>query len=398
MMADRCAVAIDWDYTRLLQGRETQVVWEVALAQIAGFQTYGPKTIVADLHLSTADATLVATPDGVTAELPKPIVHDGPQNVVEAADLQAALLEAVRSLIAARPIARDRTALELSGGMDSALTALAAAKLAGPRLMSIGAQFDGAMGEAQRERRQLLREHAEFDDLEVPAGRFAPFSPASLRRVKHGVLPDDENYPEIFEAAFGMLEAAGIDTLISGFGGDELYFAYEGEEPDVEIDPAATPFLTEEGQRLARFGQSTYPRGWLQPTCWQSAAGQSQRLLRYGLWPIYPYHSIELARFVSRLPWAQRRDRSLLRTTLTKILGSPVFERNYIKETFYPIAVRGIEENRIYLRDLVQTSRLFDQGYIDRKTVLAALDGDISAMNSDDLYSLFRLMKILCFF
>lgn len=399
LIADGSRISIDWDYARLLGARETDIVWEVALAQIAGLPIYGPRTIVAGMYRATAGATLIATPEGVDIALPDAISHDGPHDLLPDADIEAALFEIVTSLLDARPLERRQTAVELSGGMDSALTSLAAAAAIGTGLMSVGAQFDGAMGEAQRERRRLLCERGGFDDLSIPAERFAPFSPASLRRRRYGVWPEDENYPEIFEAIFGMLRQAGIDALISGFGGDELYLAYEGEEgaeaDDSEIN---CPFLTTRGLEIARTARSTYPRAWLQETCWQSAASQSQRVLRYGLWPIYPYHNIALARFISRLPRRYRRDRRLLRNTLTRILGEPVFEAGYVKESFDPVALRGICENRDYLIDLIERSPLSRHPEIDQRAILTALAGDIAALDRDTFNALFRTLKVYCFF
>lgn len=399
LIADRDAVSIDWDYARLLAGRETAIEWDIALAQIAGLSSYGPRTIVTGLHRATAGATLIASPGGVEAHLPDPVTHDGPHALQPGADIEAGLFDTVAALLAARPLDPARTAVELSGGMDSALTALAAAHAAGPGLMSIGAQFEGAMGAAQRERRELLRESGGFADLSVPAERFAPFSPASLRRIRHAVWPEDENYPELFEAMFGMLQASGIDTLISGFGGDELYFAYEGEEETAATHgTSAYPFLTPRGAEIAESARSTYPRGWLQQSAWQSAASQAQRVLRYGLWPVHPYQNPALARFVSRLPYPYRRDRRVLRRALTQRLGVPAFETDYVKESFDAVALRGMTDNRDYLIDLVRRSPLSAHPEIDDAAILAALSGDIAALPRDTFQALFRTLKLFCFF
>lgn len=398
LIADTESVSIDWDYSRLLRGREAEIVWEMALAQMAGVSTYGPATIVAGVYRATAGAAMVANERGVEVQLPEPVSFDGPQGIAPGADVEGKLFATVKALLGARPFERTRTALELSGGMDSALTSMAAAALAGPGLMSVGAQFSGAMGEAQHERRRLLCDRGGFDDISVPAERFAPFSPASLRRVRYGVWPEDENYPEIFEAIFGMLRAAGVDTLVSGFGGDELYFAYEGEEADGAGDrPRPCPFLTSRGMEIAARARPPYPRAWLQATCWQSAASQSQRLLRYGLWPIYPFHNPALARFVSRLPSRYRRDRRVLRTTLTRVLGDPVYETEYVKESFDPVARRGIAENRDYLADLVGRSSLSRHPEIDDRSILAAL-ANPGCLERDAHNALFRALKVFCFF
>lgn len=399
LLADDAGVSLDWDYARLLAGRRTDIVWDIALAQIAGISSYGPRTIVVGLYRATAGATIVARADGVEIALPDAITHDGVHDVPPDTDIESQLVETLTALVSARPLERARTAVELSGGMDSALAALAAADALGSGLLSVGAQFSGPMGEAQRARRMLLRARGGFDDLSIPAERFAPFGPASHRRVRHGVWPEDENYPEMFEAIFGMLQAAGIDAVISGFGGDELYIAYEGEDDrGTASDPTDCPLLSARGLAIARGARSAYPRAWLQESCWQSAASQAQRVLRYGLWPIYPYHNPALARFVSRLPRVYRRDRRLLRTTLTRLLGDPIFETDYVKENFDPVAKRGIAENRDYLADLVRRSPLSTHPDIDHVAILTALAGDMDALDRETFNALFRVLKICCFF
>ena len=165
LRSDAGGISIDWDYARLLATCEAEIVWDVALAQIAGMPVYGPRTVVAGVYRATAGATLVAGSRGVEAALPTPIVHLGAQEVAAGADIERLLFDAVGAMVAARPLEPQRTAVELSGGMDSALTASAAAAVLGPGLMSVGAQFSGAMGAAQRARRLLLCDHGAFDDL-----------------------------------------------------------------------------------------------------------------------------------------------------------------------------------------------------------------------------------------
>ena len=399
MLANQQGVSMDWDYARLLGNGDYEIAWDIALAHIAGVSTYGPETIVRGLYRATADCTLSATPAGVSFELPHPITHDGPQIILADARIETQFFEAVKALLEARPLTLASTALELSGGMDSALTALAAASAVGPGLLSIGAQFGGSMGQAQRERRLMLCAQGGFADITIPAERFAPFSPSSLRRIRYAVWPEDENYPEIFEALFALLRTAGVDNLVSGFGGDELYLSYVGEDAAPANEGGApTPFLTANGLARAHKAATRYPLGWLQESCWQSAASQSQRLLRYGLWPIYPYHNLALARFISSLPYAYRQDRRLLRTTLSAIVGNRIFETDYIKENFDPVARRSMIENRDYLIDLVRRSPLSRHPDINDQAIIAALEGDIDALGVDNYNALFRTLKTYCFF
>lgn len=391
---------IDWDYARLLDCAEADMDWSALLAHVGGVAPYSARTMITGLMRSTANATLVMAPEGIIVERPAAIVQSGPQRLIASADPQKLLFDTVKAQIEIRPLEPRRTAVEISGGMDSALTSLAVSEVLGPGVMSLGAQFDGAMGQAQRRRRRRLIEHGGFYDLELPAERFTPFSPTSPRRRRFGVYPQDETYPEIFEAAFATLTQAGVDVLVSGFGGDELYPAYEGEgEDDLGLpDLASHPFLTDQGRLLAKAATVPYPQGALQETCWRAAAGRAQRLLRHGIWPVYPYHSPELAAFVGKLPWELRHDRNLLRKTLGGLIQADMFKSGYVKEDFTKVAHQGLLENREYLSNLAARSAILRPLMIKRDKVLALIKTNLGMIEPTEFNFLFALLSVVCFF
>lgn len=392
-------VKIDWDYSRLLNGHDPQIDWESTLAHIGGTAPYSPRTLINGLYRSTAGATLVAYKDRISLRLPAAVSKSGPQRLASGVVPEDLFFKTIKALFEARPLQRDRTAVEVSGGMDSGLAALALAEVLGPGVLSTGAQFSGDMGVAQRARRQLLCDRGGFDNCELPAHRFLPFSPCSLRRNRFGVWPQDETYPEIFETIFSVLAKAGIDTLVSGFGGDELYAAYEGEEENTFDlnDSSNYRYLTDEGRRLAMNALGDYPAGPLQETCLRAAASRSQRLLRHGIWPVYPYHSPALVDFVSKLPWGFRRDRQLLRRALTKYSGSGIFEHDYIKESFEEIALQGVIENREYLLSVISQSDIMKDDYIRLSELIKVLSSDRATLSSE-LNQIFPVLTTCCFF
>jgi asparagine synthase (glutamine-hydrolysing) len=398
--SDAGTVSFDWDYARLLRGRDAiEISRQIALAQISGMSTYGPQTVVKGMVRSTAGSTLTATTRGMEVTLPAAVGHDGVYDVAPDARIAEQFIDALAAILEARPCDRHRTAVELSGGMDSALTSLVSAASLGGGLVSLGAQFGGAMGDAQRDRRLALQRAGRFEDISIPAERFAPFAPTSMRRERFGVSPEDENYPEIFEAAFPLLQAAGIDTLISGLGGDELYVTYSGEDAASPRHASERPaFLTEAGTVAAKTAQSRYPAGLLQETCWSGAASQTQRVLRYGLWPVHPYHTPAIAQFVARLPRPYRRDRQLLRDALALQLEENPFAGDYLKETFRPVLERGLNDHRSYLIELWNRSPIARWPEIRRDEVAVALEKDARDMSAASINAVFNLFKVLCFF
>lgn len=392
-------VLIDWDYARLLGGRTVAIDWPMLLARVAGTAPYSPRTMIAGLYRSTANAMLTAYGGRVSIRRPRAVSYPGPQELIDGSDPEAALIGALEALIEARAVAVSRTAVEVSGGMDSALTAMTTARVLGPGAISVGAQFEGEMGAAQRARRRMLCERGGFEDVEIPAMRFAPFGPASHRRRRFGVWPEDENYPELFETVFSMLSDAGVDTLVTGLGGDELYVAYEEEDEErAPLTLAGSRYLTDQGKRLAAVAPPPYPAGRLQESCWKAAAGRSQRLLRHGIWPVYPYHSTDLAAFVGSLPVEYRRDRRLLRRALTRVTGDAVFETDYVKEGFGEVAVRGIVDNRDWLIATAERSGLLQSPLLDGAYIRTQLAADPAELADRDFNYLYFFLTICCFF
>ncbi|WP_264812283.1 asparagine synthase [Gluconacetobacter sacchari] len=396
---DPKGVSIDWDYRRLLKDTDAEIAWDVVLTQIQGIMPYGHRTVIEGVVRTTAGATLTASRHGIKTSLPLPVHFSPPFDHIDSTDIERHFIGALEALLDARPLENRRTAVELSGGMDSALSSMVTKNLLGPGLLSVTAQFDGAMGAAQQKRCATLIQAGGFDNLSLPAARLAPFGETSLRRVRYGVMPEDESYPEIFEASLNIAKTIGVDTLISGLGGDELYVMYADEDRSSSGKEASRcSFLTETGLNYARTTHIAYPTGWLAASCWYSSASRSQRLLRYGIWPVYPYQNIKLAQFISRLPHRYRHDRSILRKSISILLNEDMYEKNYIKETFDPVAIRGIEENRLYLMSLVKESRITNHHYINKHNVISALQGNIRELDRNTYNSLFQTLKILCFF
>ncbi|TWB05169.1 asparagine synthase [Gluconacetobacter diazotrophicus] len=396
---DPGGVSIDWDYRRLLKDTDIDVAWDVVITQIQGIMPYGHRTVVEGVVRTTAGAILAASKNGIEISLPYPVTFSAPFDQIDNGDIERHFISALEALLGARPLENRRTAVELSGGMDSALSSMIAKNLLGDGLFSITAQFDGTMGAAQQERCTALIQAGGFDNLNLPAARLAPFGETSLRRVRYGVMPEDESYPEIFEASLGVAQAAGIDTLISGLGGDELYVIYEDEDGGRNREHAANcPFLTEAGQNYARTVHISYPAGWLAESCWYSSASRSQRLLRHGIWPVYPYQNIQLSQFISKLPYKYRSNRNILRKSISLLLNNDMYERAYVKETFDPVAIRGIKENESYLSELVRSSRISNHKYLKNNKILSSIRSDFDKIDRHTYNCLFQTLKVLCFF
>ena len=121
-------------------------------------------------------------------------------------------------------------------------------------------------------------------------------------------------------------------------------------------------------------------------------------MLRHGLWPVYPYHSTDLAAFVGSLPVEYRRDRRLLRRALTRVTGDAVFETDYVKEGFGEVAVHGIVDNRDWLIATAERSGLLQSPLLDGAYIRTQLAADPADLADRDFNYLYFFLTICCFF
>jgi len=384
---------LDWSISDIVKHTSRTLDPVHAAAFLTGKNDYGTHTLFRDVHRVAAGTTFDVSDRTVRISHAEASPGLTVTPLEEGADPRSLLFRGMRAVFQTRMFNPATTAAEISGGMDSAIAALALSEAYGPGLRSSGAIFAGDMGASQQARRQLIIDKGGFIDLPIDATQHAPYGPNSVRRAPLGVYADDENYPELFEFALGRLREAGIDTLISGQGGDELYpcYSFELDRPPPG-EPKVGKLLTDKTRELVTQRTKTYPNLRLLQSCWVSAAGRTERSLRHGIWPIYVYHAPQVTSFTFRLPLEWREKRNLHKRTLTWLLDDDVFETDYTKETFRPLYVQGVMENQDSLRQVFRTSRLADMGLVDADEIVKVIDDP--DRNKDEMRSLFFILNL----
>ena len=368
------------------------------LARSAMLQwTYACETILDRVYRLNSESRICVEDDNFRYELPPPKNFVRPHALTPGANPIDSFFDATCALVEMRPLRPDKTALELSGGMDSAITALAAARTIGSPILSYGAQFEGEIGIAQTVRRELISGIAGTRDISIPAEYFASYDPNSPRRQSLGVWPEDDSYPELLGALYRLIRAAGVDTIVSGLGGDELYPIFGHESASIAEGAQKYPFVTTRCSELAGIPVRTHPQSSLLASCWQTAAGRSRSLLNAGLWPIYPFFSHELTQFTFNLPLEWRRERALHRRTLSRLLNDSVYETNYLKESFHSVVRTGMDRNREYVLELIENASLAKLGLIDKEKLAAAFNQGVPAADAV-IDAAFFVLNFECFF
>ncbi|MCE3290377.1 MAG: asparagine synthase, partial [Caulobacter sp.] len=155
--------------------------------------------------------------------------------------------------------------------------------------------------------------------------------------------------------------------------------------------------LTEQGRSLAAWNRDGYPFAGVLDSAWTAAAARSERLLRYGIWPVYPFHSRLLTQFTFRLPAELRHDRRLHRMSLTRLTGDACFETDYVKETFGPTLNVGLERNRDFVGEVVAEARSVALGLVDGPAARALAARPPETLTTDERDTLFFLLNFETF-
>ena len=384
---------LDWSISEVIKHSTRTLDPVHASSFLTGKNDYGTHTLFRDVYRVAAGTRFDVSDRVVNISHAEPAPGLTVSPLEEGADPRALLFRGMRAVFQTRPFDAVTTAAEISGGMDSAIAALALSDAYGPGLRSSGAIFAGEMGAAQQSRRQLIIAKGGYVDLPIDATKHAPYGADSVRRAPLGVYADDENYPELFEFALSQLREAGVDTLISGQGGDELYpcYSFELDRPPPS-EPKVGKLLTGKTHELAAQRAKTYPNLRLLQSCWVSAAGRAERSLRHGIWPIYVYHTPQVTSFTFRLPLQWREKRTLHKRTLTWLLDDDVFETDYVKETFRPLYVQGVMENQESLRQIFNDSCLADMGLVDADEISKVIADP--EKNEKEMRSLFFILNL----
>lgn len=382
-----------WSFNDVVKRSSQTLDMKNASAFLTATINYGTHTLFRDVYRVASGTTFSISPGLVSIVEPEHPAGFTVSPLQDTADPRELLFRGMRSVFKARALDCRTTAAEISGGMDSAIAALALSDAYGPGLRSSGAIFDGDMGVAQQLRRELVIAKGGYSDLPIRAAEHAPYGARSVRRIPPGVYPEDENYPELFEYALERLSEAGVDTLISGQGGDELYPFYASEAGHIPVyELRNSKILTPKTYKLSAERRSRNHNPRLLQSCWISSAGRAERSLRHGIWPIYVYYAPQIASYTFRLPFEWRNNRSLHSKTLTWILGNNVFETDYLKEKFTHLYRLGISENRESLFEIFAEPILADFGLIDARAVSNVVRDP--QHHEDDLRSLFFVLNL----
>jgi asparagine synthase (glutamine-hydrolysing) len=364
-----------WDLLDLNPDAEDIEVREVTaiLAYRARYSTATPFRSIRRLT-ERARATWASPPGQLRIRYPEPALHSRPRLLRPGADPGPVFIELVRNEISVRPLTADQCAVELSGGMDSTITALALSEAVG-RVRTSALILDGDVGEQQCRRRAEIIDRGNLgSDIAIPASDYAPFHPASFRSAGQVSSPIDGTYVEAMNVLYAHLRAVGVRWLFTGIGGDELCFQ-RPEEREITGDPwNIHPIPDHLGPRacdaLPSLLHDLAPSSALHASTLAALSVHSVTAMRHGLWPVSPLATPVVLRFAESLPLEWRRGKRLMRAWLES--------EGYSQEVVYPPLredFAGICETAMLrygfplFRDRLPDSFLVGRGLLDAQTM-----------------------------
>jgi asparagine synthase (glutamine-hydrolysing) len=271
--------------------------------------------------------------------------------------------------------------VQLSGGLDSANTALSmAATGAGPGVTAAALILGGEQGTQQARRRATMLEHlGRWPDLTVPVMDHLPYHPGSCFARQVPVSPYGDLYLDAVDTLHGLLQDHGVRVLFTGIGGDELMAYTEAEAPDrtAPMDgglpawtgPAARDLLEDLDGGIA-------PASVVPETALMAKAGVAAPIIKRGMWPLHPLTDPAVVRFCEWLPVEWRADKRLLRERLGRTgmpaeIARPPIPENFGNVMHTAMRQHGGRRVRLLLND---GSPLIDAKILDPAALAAVAD------------------------
>ncbi|MBU3865382.1 hypothetical protein KN815_15275 [Streptomyces sp. 4503] len=338
---------------------------------LTGHPRYGHDTLFTGVKRLSERSTAYADAVGLRLVYPAAAEHAQPSELAEGTD-ERALVEAFEALTdhvhAKRPIMPERTAAQLSGGMDSTNLAISLALAHPGTITSCALLIGGQAGPQQEARRRAVIESTGFAaDVTVPAADHPALSPGGLRRARaEAISPLDEPHLEAADALAQALRARDIHTVVAGFGGDEVARVRH---------PAGGPVLTPVvptwcGERvrdlLGEVNTGIAPATVAPETALIALEVATPLLARRGLWALAPFTDPELVRFGQRLPVEWKADKRLLHRRLAARSLPEQVVNPPLRENFGHVMNTAVHANATgLLRGWGKELHLIEQGFID---------------------------------
>ncbi|MEU7525494.1 asparagine synthase C-terminal domain-containing protein [Saccharothrix sp. NPDC042600] len=391
-----------WDFTDLRQHMGVDRLHELTLTRIlSGRIRHAAHTIFEPIKQITARMSVTYSgSEGIRMTYPEPAMRAHPRPVREGVDIVRVYEDELARAVRLWDFDPERTAVELSGGMDSANVAMTLAALHPNDIRSYALIYGEEIGAQQARRRQEMIDFAGFRDFSMPALDRPPLHSDGARVNGVPLNPVDEPYHEAVAAMLDMAAQQGVTTVFTGDGGDELVslrgteWEETGKVPG-RFNPNRTPpnWLGPRAQELlADIEVDLPPPGVINAATHIGFASRTPQFMRAGLWPLSPLCSPRLIRFAEQLPLEWRLSKRITRERLRRLGLSEDVQQPQLRENFTHVMERGLAVYGVPLIDkYLNDSLLVESGYVDADALRRSRDATNSGMIDTQLFGFLRV-------
>ncbi|WP_432014883.1 asparagine synthase-related protein [Streptomyces cucumeris] len=341
---------------------------------------YTHDTVWQGVHRLTERSTAAWTHHGLSLTYPAGAPHTEPRALRPGADILDAYEQLLARAIRQRHFDPGSSAVELSGGMDSANVAAGLAGLGLPDITACAMLLGGEAREQQiRRRKEMISTYGLARDLCIDVMAHLPLSPDGRRADGQRVSPYDDPWTEAEEIMMRAMARAGVRWSFGGTGGDELTSLRDDERAPAGKIPAPGPWT---GPRtlavLDRINDGIAPSPVLYDSTLLAFSCRTPQFMRNGLWPVSPLADPELIRFAEWLPRPWREHKALNRLRLARLGLSPETVHAPIPENFVHAMNAAMRRYVVpFLGSMLRDgSVLIDAGFVDGDGLAKAVDAE----------------------
>jgi asparagine synthase (glutamine-hydrolysing) len=356
LAADGSVLYGSWDLMNLRDQQRPDRLDHLAITRHLALRArYSAATFWQDVRLLTERATAHFGVDGALAiQFPAPAEHSRARSLQQGMDPIPLFADLLERAVTRLPWTGSKTAVQLSGGMDSTTVALAMRTAPQGAGVTAGTVIlDAERGAQQSDRRQLLLDHiaSGWSSLAVQAADHLPYGPVSRFSRPVWVSPTTDIYADALDTLSGRFSQAGIRAVFTGIGGDELMATTAAEDTGGwgGFEPTSTPpWLGTAAQALLPdIDTAITPAAVVPETALMAKAVCGPAFLRHGLWPAHPLTDPALVRFCEWLPLEWRRDKQVLRVIIARTGMPPQVARPPIVENFQQIITEAMRRHGV---------------------------------------------------
>ncbi|MFD8787285.1 asparagine synthase-related protein [Kitasatospora sp. NPDC059599] len=224
-----------WDLMNLRDHQDHNRLDHLAVTRHLALRArYTAATFWQDIRLLTERSTAHFGQDGpLIIQFPEPAEHSRARSLQTGADPVPLFLDLLSRSVSRIPWKGSRTAVQLSGGMDSTVVALGLRTAPEGAGVTAGTVIlDAERGVQQSERCSLILEHiaSGWSSVTVRATDHLPYGPTSRYSRRTWISPYQDIYADALDTLSGRFTDHGVRAVFTGIGGDELMATTEAED------------------------------------------------------------------------------------------------------------------------------------------------------------------------